>query len=290
MKCAVHTDLEAIAVCQSCGNALCSDCRITIAGIAYCQSCLDAGRIRRPAHIAAEPEDRMPTPLGNVTQTSRRNLLVGIVGMILIAIFIHTQWLFSISPYFSYGAFNLTIFIPRTVGAVLVAVGICLSAFAWFEFKYYFNFRWAFYFALFTLFTPWWGILAELLIYSGLVYVETPPYGYWEPGPLAPIFSNLVLVSSICLGILLLLWAIALLYVRKNSRSPKLTLGASILFIIQAHMILLTIPLIFSYILGASVYVLFAGYYFIPSAIIIEIGVILTGVFFYRLAASLKPY
>ncbi|MFX1301067.1 MAG: hypothetical protein ACFFAL_08360 [Promethearchaeota archaeon] len=290
MKCAVHTDLEAIAVCQSCGNALCSDCRITIAGIAYCQPCLDAGRIRRPAHIAIEPEDRMLIPLGNVTQTSRRNLLVGIVGMILIAIFIHVQWLVSINPYLLYGIQNFAFFIPRTVGSVLVAVGICLSAFAWFEFKYYFNFRWAFYFVLFTLLTPWWGVLAEFTIYSGLVYVETPPYGYWEPGPLAPIFNNLVTVSSICLGILLLLWAIALLYVRKNSQSPKLTLGASILFLIQAHMILLTVPLNFSYMQGMSVFAMFVGYYLIPSAIIIEIGVILTGVFFYRLAASLKPY
>jgi len=216
--------------------------------------------------------------------------LIGVLGMILIAIFIHVQWLFSVGSYLPYGTSNLIVFIPRTVGAVLVAVGICLSAFAWFEFKYYFSFRWAFYFALFTLLTPWWGVLAELLVYSGLVYVETQPYSYWGPGPLAPIFSNLVLVNSICFGILMLLWAVALLYVRKNSGSPKLTLGASILYLILAHMILLTIPLLLPSIIYYSTPVILVGYYSIIPSVIIEIGVILNAVFFYRLAANLKPY
>ena len=290
MRCAVHNESEAIAVCQSCGNALCSDCRITIAGIAYCQSCLDAGRIRRPAHIAAESVDRIPTPLGNVTQTSRRNLLIGVLGMILIAIFIHTFWLFSIGVYIPYSPINYAIFIPRTVGSVLVALGIGLSAFAWFEFKHYFNFRWAFYFALFTLLTPWWGVLAELLTYSGLVYVASPPYGYWEPGPLSPVFNNLVLVSSACLGILMLLWAASLLYVRKNSQSPKLTLGTSIIYLVLAHMILLIIPLYIPSFMFYPPMMLYAGAYFIIPATIIEVGVILNAIFFYRLAASLKPY
>lgn len=210
--------------------------------------------------------------------------------MILFAIFIHTQWMFSIGGYLPYGVPNLTTFIPRTVGAILVAIGIFLSAFAWFEFKHYFNFRWAFYFALFTLLTPWWGILAELLIYSGLVYVETQPYGYWGPGPLAPIFNILVLVSSILFGILMLLWAVTLLSVRKNSQSPKLTLGASILYIILAHMFLLTQAFAISPLFYMPGWMLFVGYYFLPSAIIIEIGVILNAIFFYRLTASLKPY
>lgn len=289
MKCAVHNDLEAIAVCKSCGNALCSNCRITIAGIAYCQSCLDAGRIRRPTHITAEPEDRMPSPLGNVTPTSRRNLLIGVFGMILIAIFVHAQWIFPLSYYPPLGP-QAFLNVCRTVGAVLVAIGISLSTFAWFEFKNYFNFRWAFHFVLFTLLTPWWGVLAELLIFSGLVLIETGPYGYLEPGPLAPIFSNLVLVSSLCFGILMLLWAIVLLYVRKNSRASKLTLGTSIIYLILAHMALLILGLFLPSLLFYPTFPLGYGIYAIIPASIIEIGVILNAVFFYRLANSLKSY
>jgi len=290
LKCAVHNDLEAIAVCQSCGNALCPDCRITIAGIAYCQSCLDAGRIRRPAHIAAESEDHMPTPLGNVTSTSRRNLMIGFFGMILIAIFIHAQWIFPLSYYPPLGAQTHILNVCRTVGTVLVAVGIGLSAFAWNEFKYYFSFRWAFFIALVTLLTPWWGVLAEILIFSGLVFVETGPYGFLGPGPLAPVFNNLVMVSSLCLGILMLLWAIVLLYVRKNSRAPKLTLGSSIIYIILAHLALLTLGLFLPSLIFYPSFGIIYGIYAIIPAIIIEAGVILNAVFFYRLAASLKPY
>jgi hypothetical protein len=189
-----------------------------------------------------------------------------------------------------YGSPNYAMFIPRTIGTVFVAAGIFLSAFAWYEFKQYFNFRWAFYIALFTLLTPWWGVLAELLIYSGLVITPPGMYGSWEPGPLAPIGSNLVIVSSIMFGALMVLWAVSLLYVRKNSRSPKLTLGAGLIYLAIAHMTLLIIPLLYPSMIYYPYPGFLYGYYSIIPAIIIEVGVILSAVFFYRLAASLKPY
>ena len=207
----------------------------------------------------------------------------------LIAIFVHAQWIFPLSYIPTLGP-QAFLNVCRTVGAFLVAIGISLSTFAWFEFKNYFNFRWAFQFALFTLLTPWWGVLAELLIFSGLVLIETEPYGYLEPGPLAPIFNNLVLVSSLCFGILMLLWAIVLLYVRKNSRASKLTLGTSIIYLILAHMALLILGLFLPSLLFYPTFTLGYGIYAIIPASIIEIGVILNAVFFYRLANSLKPY
>jgi hypothetical protein len=240
--------------------------------------------------MAAEPEDLQPMPIGNVTPTSRRNLLIGILGMALIAVFIHFQWMFMFGYFGPFGAVDYAMFIPRTIGSVLVAIGIFLSAFAWYEFKSYFNFRLAFYIAFFTLLTPWWGVFSELLIYSGLVMIPTGMYGSWEPGPLAPVAGGLVLVSSILFGSLMVLWAIALLYVRKNSRSPKLTLGASLIFLIIAHMTLLIIPLFFPSMFYYPYTGFIYSYYSMIPASIIEIGVILSGIFFYRLAASLKPY
>jgi hypothetical protein len=210
--------------------------------------------------------------------------------MLLIGIFIHTSWIFS--PGYLYGFSPLSLFItfPRTVGAVLIAIGICLSAFAWYEFKHYFNFRWAFFVALFTLLVPWWGVIADLLLYSGLVYVETGPYGAWGPGPLAMPFNTLILVSNTLFGILMILWGVSLIYIRKNSQSHKLTLGAGIIFIILAHMTLLVIPILLQMVLISSYPLLLYGYYSLLPAIILEIGVILTAIFYYRLAASLKPY
>lgn len=290
MKCAVHQEEDAIAICRSCGNALCSQCRVTIAGIAYCQSCLDVGRIRPPTHLAAEPEDRLPIPLGNISRMSRHYLVLGLVGMILIAIFVHAQWVFTLFSFYPYGALNYAVFIPRTMGAVLVAIGICFSAFAWREFKEYFNFRWAAYIAVFTLLTPWWGLAADLLVYSGLVITQIPPYGYWGAGPLTPLFTNLVLASNTFFGILMVLWAVALLQVRKNSRSQKLIFGASIIYIILAHMTLIIIPIIVQSMLYSPYLVISIGYYSIIPAVLIEIGVILNAVFFYRLVASIKSY
>ncbi len=200
VKCSIHQDRDAIAICQSCGNALCSDCRITIAGIAYCQPCLDVGRIRPPTAVADEAVDRLPIPLGHVIPRSRRNFNIGILGLAFMAIFIHAFWMFSYiyPPYFS--SLYYATLIPRTIGVILVALGISLSAFGWMEFKGYFNFRWAFYIALFTLTAPWFGVLAELLVYTGQVMIVTPPYGSISPGPLCGLYNGLVLQATYLLG------------------------------------------------------------------------------------------
>lgn len=41
MKCDKHNDKEAIAACVSCGNGVCEDCRLQLAGKNYCQECAD---------------------------------------------------------------------------------------------------------------------------------------------------------------------------------------------------------------------------------------------------------
>ena len=46
MKCYVHPDREAIAICKSCGKGLCADCNVDIEKISYCKSCIASGKIR----------------------------------------------------------------------------------------------------------------------------------------------------------------------------------------------------------------------------------------------------
>jgi hypothetical protein len=200
--------------------------------------------------------------------------------------------MFPFGYFYPMGHLDLGVFVPRSVGAVFVAVGIALSAFAWYEFRNYFNFRWAFYITLFTLITPWWGIIAEALIYTGSVIIEGPYTSYWIPGPYAPIFNNLVLLSTVLFGILMILWAFTLFWVRKKARSQRLINGAGGIYIILAHMVLIITALVAqSYLFYPSISIFYyAGYPFVISAVIIEIGVIANAVFFYRLAASLKPY
>ncbi|MHB8085885.1 MAG: B-box zinc finger protein, partial [Dehalococcoidia bacterium] len=36
MKCAIHTDRDAVAACSSCGRSVCPECKVSIGGNNYC--------------------------------------------------------------------------------------------------------------------------------------------------------------------------------------------------------------------------------------------------------------
>ncbi len=42
MKCAVHSDVDAVAYCRNCGKALCSVCARPVRDVIYCEDCLAA--------------------------------------------------------------------------------------------------------------------------------------------------------------------------------------------------------------------------------------------------------
>ena len=42
MKCAVHSDADAIGYCRNCGKAMCSSCVRTVRDVLYCEDCLAA--------------------------------------------------------------------------------------------------------------------------------------------------------------------------------------------------------------------------------------------------------
>jgi hypothetical protein len=45
VKCYVHPDEEACAVCQSCGKGICKDCNVDIAKISFCKECVKSGKV-----------------------------------------------------------------------------------------------------------------------------------------------------------------------------------------------------------------------------------------------------
>jgi phage shock protein C len=49
MNCYVHTDREPIGSCVTCGNLICSECDVVVAGKHYCRNCLAQGE---PAPVA----------------------------------------------------------------------------------------------------------------------------------------------------------------------------------------------------------------------------------------------
>jgi Domain of unknown function (DUF5668) len=70
MKCAVHTDVDAIGYCRNCGKALCPVCARPIRDVYYCEDCL-AGAVGIPApspaaNPAATPYTAAPSPYASV--------------------------------------------------------------------------------------------------------------------------------------------------------------------------------------------------------------------------------
>jgi len=42
MKCAIHTERDAVEACSNCGRFVCPECKVSIAGSAYCNACLQS--------------------------------------------------------------------------------------------------------------------------------------------------------------------------------------------------------------------------------------------------------
>ena len=59
MRCAVHSDVDAVGYCRNCGKAMCSTCVRPVRDVLYCEECL-AGIVGIPAptpHAAAPPPE-----------------------------------------------------------------------------------------------------------------------------------------------------------------------------------------------------------------------------------------
>jgi len=59
MKCAVHTDVDAVGYCRNCGKAMCSTCVRPVRDVLYCEDCL-ATIMGLPAPAAAGSAPAIP--------------------------------------------------------------------------------------------------------------------------------------------------------------------------------------------------------------------------------------
>src|ERR1700674_811447 len=59
MKCAVHSDVDAVGYCRNCGKAMCSACVRSVRDVLYCEECLAAivGIPAPPPVVATPPTD-----------------------------------------------------------------------------------------------------------------------------------------------------------------------------------------------------------------------------------------
>jgi hypothetical protein len=58
MKCAVHSDVDAVGYCRNCGKAMCSTCVRPVRDVLYCEECLaNIVGIPAPPAVAAPPAE-----------------------------------------------------------------------------------------------------------------------------------------------------------------------------------------------------------------------------------------
>jgi hypothetical protein len=61
MKCAVHSDVDAVGYCRNCGKAMCSACVRQVRDVLYCEDCL-AGIMGIPGAVPAAASVPAPAP------------------------------------------------------------------------------------------------------------------------------------------------------------------------------------------------------------------------------------
>ena len=71
MKCAYHSEADAVGVCVNCGRMVCQDCSLILANKVYCQSCAD--------EIFAE-KSSLPNKVGGRSGILTAGGVLGIIG------------------------------------------------------------------------------------------------------------------------------------------------------------------------------------------------------------------
>jgi hypothetical protein len=73
MRCAVHSDVDAVGYCRNCGKAMCSTCVRPVRDVLYCEECLATiVGIPAPTPVVAAPAAASPyqTPASNLPPAS----------------------------------------------------------------------------------------------------------------------------------------------------------------------------------------------------------------------------
>jgi len=90
MKCAVHSDVDAVGYCRNCGKAMCSTCVRPVRDVLYCEECLaNIVGIPPPAppvpSVAAESQYQMPAsglPAASPSYTRSNPVLAFFLGFL----------------------------------------------------------------------------------------------------------------------------------------------------------------------------------------------------------------
>lgn len=284
MRCSVHPDQEAVAICKACGGGVCPQCRSVIGGISYCYACTVAGRYRRSP--MREPMKASLPPLDPADSLTRRFYGIGIAGLILFGVSFHLVWAFGLfwlaTPSLwglNYAATNLLL----TVGFSFLAIGMALSGFAFLGLQRHFGVGQGFAAAASSFLFAWWPVTADLLKYTGLVLSTPFPVLLMFPGPLYSAYVTLQAFGLTMIVVTMILWARALFAVRHPSQQDSVATNASVLIIVAVLFTIILIPIDLA---SRSIYtVVFAPVelpIFLVSALMLEPAALLIALLLYR--------
>ncbi|MFX1576525.1 MAG: hypothetical protein ACFFCF_05085 [Promethearchaeota archaeon] len=236
MKCAIHTDQDAIGICHSCGAGVCHQCSQRIGGIFYCLSCLDAGRYRPP--LSKGPRGgTQQVPPGYLTPSTRQVFIVGIIAMAFLIVGFYVFFYYPIwAPYYSY-------FTPFRIWAlILIALGITLTGITFFGFYRYYDSFFALSVSLFSLLSGWPMVLSDLLLYNPNVLMPGTYSWEFSPGPLFPLYLFASLTGLLLWGLTFIIWAIVFLRTRHFLPGSTLIIVAACFWLILGHFYLAQMP------------------------------------------------
>ena len=222
MKCYVHQNDDAVAVCKSCGKGVCNDCAIIISGNSYCKTCIESKGTRPP-----QPQTTT-TPTGVASKTQ---FTIGAAGAIISGIiallfmfssgFAVFWWFLGIS---SSGFFNFIAFIV----AIALVVGLLMAGLGYLGIKRSFGrgigtagFAFSIIVSVFLLVNAVLGLIA-LVSYTGRYSTNL-----WSV-----IYMIWGLVTVVMFGVMQILWGVAHIQIRQHTVNPGLTMATGIITII----------------------------------------------------------
>jgi hypothetical protein len=247
VHCAVHNNREAVGVCLGCGAGVCPTCRVSVAGLTYCRTCLEAGRARPPPVAPSGPKPAVST--GLTMPGIRSQLTMGIVGLLLFGVASHITWVGGMFwPYIDSFVYVLSpasvANLVSLVSVVLTGTSMTLVGIAFYACARLFQSRLCQATAVVSLISAWWLPVAGFLQFTGLVWEPDilAVFPYVSFGSLFYPYWAVVVVGLTLEGVTLLLWPSALIATREMTGQGTLAVSSGVLFVIAAHVILLSLP------------------------------------------------
>lgn len=222
MKCHMHPMNNAIAVCPSCGRAICEICRVNVLSIPHCKECAEQ-IIARMATFARKKPPKIPVSRGT---PKREYFILGAIGALIMVIGAGYLGYFTWEADYSMRSYPASLIIY----SAFFSIGLLIIAFGFYGFYKNYGSIMGLVSSVFlwinsVLFLP-------LIIFS----VEETSYSYWHNQYEYRIEVWYFISAIVLFGICLALMGACLLTVKNYMMTSRLSKSAGILNIADSFL------------------------------------------------------